>query len=101
MAKKDEIALEIALQTQVLKTCPIHHQVYCDDRDCADDENMARAFAVAIELVRHGPYADEFDHDAHQLTDLLSKTIAAAPIGCPRCAPPRVSDRSSEAYAFR
>jgi hypothetical protein len=98
MGKKQEIAIGIALQTQVLQTCPIHHQLYCDDdAGFADDENMARAFAVAIELVRdHGPYAEEFDHDAHQLTDLLSTTIGAAPIGCPECAAPRLSVPSSE-----
>lgn len=87
MGKKREIAIGIALQTQVLKTCPIHNQLYCSDAQSADDENMARAFAVAIELVRqHEPYAEEF-HDAHELTDLLSSTIGAAPDCCPGCVP--------------
>src|SRR3979490_2006992 len=92
MGKKQEIAIGIALQTQVLKTCPIHHQLYRDDEESADDENMARAFAVAIELVRqHEPYAEEFRHDAHELTDLLSSTIGAAPVSCPECVPQRYS----------
>ncbi len=86
MCKKQEIAIGIALQTQVLKTCPIHNQLYCDDEQDTDDENMARAFAVAIELVRqHEPFAEEFHHDAHELTDLLSYTIGAAPMCCPDC----------------
>jgi hypothetical protein len=86
MSKREEIAIGIALQTQVLKTCPIHNQLYCDDEQYADDENMARAFAVAIELVhQHEPYAEEFHHDSHELTDLLSYTIGAAPICCPEC----------------
>jgi hypothetical protein len=113
MGKKQEIAIGIALQTQVLKSCPIHNQLYCNDEQYCDDENenMARAFAVAIELVhQHAPYAEEFHHDAHELTDLLSYTIGAAPVRCPDCAPPRphyslsehapmalFSDRSSEA----
>ena len=46
---------------------------------------MARAFAVAIELVRHEPYAEEFHHDAHELTDILSYTIGATPACCPEC----------------
>ena len=64
---------------------------------------MARAFAVAIELVhQHPPYAEEFHHDAHVLTDLLSLIIGEAPDCCPHCLPPaRLSDRSNEAYAFR
>jgi hypothetical protein len=92
MSKKQEIAIGIALQTQVLKNCPIHHQLYRDDEESTDDENMARAFAVAIELVRqHKPYAEEFHHDPHELTDLLSSTIGAAPICCPDCVPQRYS----------
>jgi hypothetical protein len=92
MGKKQEIAIGIALQTQVLKTCPIHNQLYRDAEEATEDENMARAFAVAIELVRqHKPYAVEFNHDAHQLTDLLSYTIGAAPVCCPDCLPQRYS----------
>jgi hypothetical protein len=90
MSKKQEIAIGIALQTQVLKACPLHNQLYFDDDEFAEDENMARAFAVAIELVRqHPPYAQEFHHNAHELTDLLSYTISAAPTSCPECASPR------------
>ncbi len=86
MGKKQEIAIGIALQTQVLKTCPIHNQLYCDD-EFGDDQNMARAFSVAIDLVRqHEPYAEEFHHNAHELTDLLSYTIGSAPLHCPDCA---------------
>ena len=93
MSKKEEMAIAIALQTQVLKTCPIHNQVYCcDDEEGGDDENMARAFAVAVDLVRqHEPYAEVFHHDAHELTDLLSYTIGAAPLCCPDCLKERVA----------
>ncbi len=108
MNTKQEIAIGIALQTQVLKICPVHNQLFCDEEQFSDDEQMARAFAVAIELVhQHAPYAEEFQHDAHALTDLLSSTIGAAPDHCPDCLPQqlgdsgRLSDRSSEAYAFR
>ena len=89
IGKRQEIAIGIALQTQVLKTCPIHNQLYCNDEQCSDDdENMARAFSIAIELVhQHPPYAEEFHHDAHVLTDLLSYTIGAAPTCCPECRP--------------
>jgi hypothetical protein len=86
LGRKQEIAIGIALQTQVLKTCPIHNKLYCDDEQFTDDENIARAFAVAIELVRqHEPYAEEFHHSAHELTDLLSYTIGSAPLCCPDC----------------
>ena len=46
MSKKEEIAIGIALQTQVLKTCPIHNQLYCDDEQEADDENIDRKSVV-------------------------------------------------------
>jgi hypothetical protein len=82
---KRQIAIGIALQTQVLKSCPLHHQLYCDDQECSDSENVARAFAVAVELVRHEPYAEQFHHDAHELTDILSHTIGATPACCPEC----------------
>jgi hypothetical protein len=89
IGKRQEIAIGIALQTQVLKTCPIHNQLYCNEEQCSDDdENMARAFSIAIELVhQHAPYAVEFHHNAHELTDLLSYTIGAAPTSCPECRP--------------
>jgi hypothetical protein len=102
MSKKQEIAIGIALQTQVLKTCPIHHHLYRDDEESTDDENMARAFAVAIELVhQHKPYAEEFHHNAHELTDLLSDTIGAAAICCPDCVAQRYSmnDQAGEAVS--
>jgi hypothetical protein len=75
MQHKQAIAVEIALQTHVLQTCPIHNQIFCDD-----DVDPSGAFALAVELVRqHTPYVDEFHDDAHALTDLLSETIGAAP----------------------
>jgi hypothetical protein len=105
MGKKQGIAIGIALQTQVLKVCPVHNQLYCDDEKVTDDENLARAFALAIELVhRHPPYAEEFHHSARELIDLLSYTIGAAPEYCPDCRAPgsrSLNDRSSEAHAFR
>jgi hypothetical protein len=81
MERREVIAIGIALQTQVLKNCPVHGQLYFDD-----DVNPASAFALAIELVRkHRPYVDEFGNDEHALTDLLSNTLAAAPIRCLQC----------------
>jgi len=80
MEEKRAIASEIALQTQVLKTCPIHRQIYFDD-----EADAASAFALAIELVRrHKPYVEQF-HDEHELMDLLSDTLGATPLCCPEC----------------
>jgi hypothetical protein len=84
MEKKQLIAIGIALQTQVLKTCPVHRQLYFDD-----DVNPASAFALAIDLVRkHKPYVAEFQNDEHELTDLLSDTLGTSPVGCPECQSP-------------
>ena len=41
------IAVEIALQTHVLKTCPIHNEIFCDD-----EVDPSSAFALAVELVQ-------------------------------------------------
>lgn len=81
MEKKRSIAIEIALQTQVLKACPIHRQIYFDD-----EADAASAFALALELVRkHKPYVEEFHDDEHELMDLLSETLSATPLCCPEC----------------
>jgi hypothetical protein len=83
MNQKQAVAVEIALQTHVLRTCPVHHEIWCDD-----DVDPSGAFALAVELVRlHNPCAREFHDDAHELTDLLSETIGAAPTCCPLCPP--------------
>jgi hypothetical protein len=85
MERKQVIVIEIALQTQVLKSCPVHHTIYFDD-----EVNPASAFALAIELVRqHEPYVEEFHNDAHELTDLLSDTLGTTPACCPECRAPR------------
>ena len=84
MEHKRVIAFEIALQTHVLQTCPVHNEVFYDD-----DVDPSSAFALAVELVRqHKPYVDEFRDDAHALTDLLSETISSAPTCCPLCPGP-------------
>jgi hypothetical protein len=82
MEHKQAIAVEIALQTHVFQTCSIHNEIFCDD-----EVDPSSAFALAVELVRqHTPYVEEFQDDAHALTDLLSETIGAAPTSCPICA---------------
>jgi hypothetical protein len=81
MDPKQAIAFEIALQTHVLQTCPVHNEIFYDD-----DVDPSSAFALAVELVRqHKPYVCDFQDDAHALTDLLSETISAAPRSCPHC----------------
>lgn len=81
MEHKRAIALEIALQTHVLQTCPMHNEIFCDD-----DVDPSSAFALAVDLVKqHTPFVGEFEDDAHALTDLLSETIGAAPTACPVC----------------
>jgi hypothetical protein len=83
-ANKQAIAIEIALQTQVLKTCPVHRQLYCDD-----DVNPASAFGLAVELIRqHTAYVAPFANDLQELTDLLSATLGTTPACCPECGSP-------------
>jgi fermentation-respiration switch protein FrsA (DUF1100 family) len=84
LREKRQVAMAIALQTHVLKTCPLHNLVFCDD-----DVDPAGAFALAVELVRqHAAYVHEFHNGSHELTDLLSETIAASPCACPECGAP-------------
>ena len=76
------MAVAIALQTHVLRTCPLHDQLLYDE-----EADPACAFALAEDLVRHDiPYVRGFRESTHELTDLLSETIAAAPVECPLCA---------------
>jgi hypothetical protein len=85
IGKKQAIAIGIALQTQVMKTCPIHRHLYFDD-----DVNPAGAFALAIELIRaQKPFVQDFEQDEHALTDLLSDTLGMAPVCCPVCNTPQ------------
>jgi hypothetical protein len=94
--QKQRVALSIALQTHVLKTCPIHNRLFCDA-----DVDPAGAFAVAVELVRQRqPCAGHFLGDAHELTDLLSETIGAAPDVCPDCASAGVREGHGVAEGF-
>lgn len=75
------MAVTIALQTHVLRTCPLHNEIFCDE-----EGDAASAFALASELVRqHTAYVADFRNNMHELTDLLSETIAAAPECCPMC----------------
>ena len=86
MEIKQAVAVGIALQTHVLKTCPVHRELYFDD-----EVNPATAFALAIELVRaHTPYVEAFHNDEHALTDLLSETLGTTPLYCPQCQPPEM-----------
>ena len=81
MEKKHVIVIGIGLQTQVLKTCSVHHKIYFDD-----EVDPAGAFALAIELIRkHKPYVEEFHDDEHELTDLISDTLGITPSVCPEC----------------
>jgi hypothetical protein len=96
MDHRQVIALEIALQTHVLQTCPEHNEIFYDD-----DVDPSGAFALAVELVRqHRPYVHEFEDDAHALTDLLSETISAAPRCCPHC-PSAIATKSAEPATLR
>ncbi|MDB6083375.1 MAG: hypothetical protein JWN43_1256 [Gammaproteobacteria bacterium] len=81
MDQKHSVAVAIALQTHVLRTCPLHNELFCDD-----EADASSAFALAVELMRqHTPYVEDFRNNTHELTDLLSETIAAAPEYCPQC----------------
>ena len=96
MEHKQAIAVQIALQTHVLQTCPVHNEIFYDD-----DVDPSGAFALAVELVRqHKPYVYEFHHDAHALTDLLSETISAAPRCCPHC-PSAMASKAEESVPLR
>ena len=86
MDQRQSVAVSIALQTHVLRTCPLHHQLFCDE-----EADPACAFALAMDLVRHDmAYVRDFRRSTHELTELLRETIAAAPVECPQCAAPAV-----------
>ena len=82
MDQRQSVAVTIALQTHVLRTCPLHDQIIYDE-----EADPSCAFALAEDLVRHDmPYVRDFRKSTHELTELLGETIAAAPVECPLCA---------------
>jgi len=82
MDQRQNVAVTIALQTHVLRTCPVHDLLLYDE-----EADLGCAFALAADLVRHDkPYVRDFRRSSHELTDLLRETIAAAPVECPECA---------------
>jgi hypothetical protein len=82
--ERHSIAMGIALQTQVLKVCPVHRQLFCDD-----EVDPAIAFAVAAQLMHNDKQsADKFREDIHDLADLLTDVISTAQCSCPKCAQP-------------
>jgi hypothetical protein len=96
-AEKKAIAVEIALQTHVLKACAQHNEMFCDD-----DVDPSSAFALAVDLVKqHTPFVEEFQGDAHELTDLLSTIIGTAPSCCPACASARLDQNRGAEQVMR
>jgi hypothetical protein len=94
--EKHSIAMGIALQTQVLKICPVHRQLFCDD-----EVDPAVAFAVAAQLIHNDkPSADVFREDIHDLADLLTDVISTAPCSCSECVQPLMPSRSRRESAM-
>jgi hypothetical protein len=94
--EKHSIAMGIALQTQVLKICPVHRRLFCDD-----EVDPAIAFAVAAQLIHNDKESvNVFREDIHDLADLLTDVIATAPCTCPKCAQPLRDSRPQRELAM-
>jgi len=77
---KQSIALQVALQSGVLKECALHRQVFYGDQD------PKPAFELMLEKFEQNfPEVARFRHDFHELTDMLSEVIAQAPAYCLQC----------------
>ena len=94
--EKHSIAMGIALQTQVLQICPVHHQLFCDD-----EVDPAIAFALAAQLMHNDKKsAIVFREDIHDLSDLLTDVISTAQCSCPQCTHPLMASRSEPELAL-
>jgi hypothetical protein len=94
--EKHSIAMGIALQTQVLKICPVHRQLFCDD-----EVDPAIAFAVAAQLMHNDTYStDVFREDIHDLAEMLTDVISTTQCSCPNCARPLMISRSQREVAM-
>ena len=61
MDQRQNVAVTIALQTHVLRTCPLHDQLIYDD-----EADLGGAFALAEDLVRHdAAYVRDFRKSTH------------------------------------
>lgn len=77
---KESIALQVALQSGVLKECERHHQIFYDDQD------PKPAFELMLELFENdAPEVAGFSGNCHELTDILSEVIAHASAYCLHC----------------
>jgi hypothetical protein len=93
---KHSIAMGIALQTQVLKICPVHRQLFCDD-----EVDPAIAFAVAGQLMHNDNQSvDVFREDIHDLAEMLTDVISTAQCSCASCAHPLIIPRSQREVAM-
>ena len=94
--EKHSIAMGIALQTQVLKICPVHRQLFCDD-----EVDPAIAFAVAAQLMHNDKKSsDVFREDIHDLADLLTDVISTAQCSCLQCTHPLLVSRPQREVAL-
>jgi hypothetical protein len=94
--EKHSIAMGIALQTQVLKICPVHRQLFCDD-----EVDPAIAFAVAAQLIHSDQQSvNVFREDIHDLADLLTEVISTAQCSCSKCVHPLMAARPQPALAL-
>lgn len=80
METKRKIAIDIALQTRVLRECSRHRRLYLVDAD------LAPAFEPAMQLLRQrSARVALFRLDRHKLTGLISNILGKAPAICPQC----------------
>lgn len=80
METKRKIAIDIALQTRVLRECSRHRRLYLVDAD------PAPAFELALQLLRQRSASVAlFGLDRHKLIELISDILGKAPVICPEC----------------
>ena len=95
MNSKRTIAIDIALQTCVLRICKKHQCMFLDDTD------PAPAFELALELLHAGSARVAiFKADSHELTDLMCDVMSEAPVSCPQCRADRIRNWECGAVEF-
>ncbi len=74
-------AVEIAIQSGLLKRCPYHDYFYF-----AGEYDYTAAYKLGNHLMSHNdPLTEIFEGDRHAMTDKIKEAIDSAGEGCPGC----------------
>jgi hypothetical protein len=80
--ERRQAAVRVALKTGLLKTCPVHGEVY----DSGQHDYQGACMTATYLVNRGDPLVAPFGGDRTLLTELLKSICRSYPANCPGCA---------------